>query len=137
MKKLFFIFLIINVTIYASDLKKASSIFTMIAQKVTQKTSPNIFIYKELEALEAYPNRLNIVRNCVQADMVILSTTKDIPSSCRGKLFFGTRYSHLKNSNVIGAFFWHKGRPNILFYQSRLDKNGIKLDSTFSKYIDD
>ena len=135
MKKAVFVFLIIA-TLYAGDDQKASSIFNLITKSVTQKTNPNIYIHTEIKSLKLYPDGLNIVTECTKADIVILSTTKNIPSECKEKILFGTRYSHLKNSNVIGAFFWQKGRPNILFYQDRLEQNSIKLDSSFDKYIE-
>ncbi len=135
MRSVIFLFLLIT-TLYGGDTQKASSIFNMIAKSITQKTNPNVYIHTEIESLKLYPGELNIVTDCSKADMVILSHTKDISLKCKKKILFGTRYSHLKNTNVIGAFFWQKGRPNILFYQKRLDKHNIKLSSSFDKYIE-
>lgn len=93
-------------------------------------------MHTDVKSLGTYPGGLKIVDNCSKAEVVILSTVKEIPKSCKGKILFGTRYAHLANLNVTGAFFWQKGRPNILFYQKRLDKHNIKLDSSFNKYIE-
>ena len=136
MIKLLLILLLIT-TAWASDDKKASSIFNLIAKDVTGKSSPNIYLHKANSSLDKYPGNLNITTECAKADLVILSTTKDIPKECLTKVLFGTRYSHLKNKNVIGSFFWQKGRPNILFYKQRLEEHKIKLDSSFDRYIED
>lgn len=128
-------FLIIT-TIYADDNKKASSIFNLIAKNITKKSNPSIYIHTKVDSLELYPGQLKIVPACEKADIVILSTTKNIPLKCEGKVLFGTRYYHLKNLNVIGSFFWQKGRPNILFYQKRLKQKDIKLDESFDRYIE-
>ena len=135
MKKVFLICIFIS-TIYASDVKLASSIFSMVAVALTQKTNPGVYVHLEIESIENYPAQLIIIDSCLQADIVILSNTKNIPKQCEGKILFGTRYSHLKDTRVVGAFFWQKGRPNILFYRDRLEKNNIKLDSSFNKYIE-
>jgi len=133
--KLLLIFFLIA-TIHASDSQKASDIFNLIAKEITKKEVSNIYLHKYNKSIKKYPGNLHIVTKCAKADLVILSTTKDIPKECSGKILFGTRYSHLKNSNVIGAFFWQKGRPNILFYKKRLEKNSVELNPSFDKYIE-
>ncbi len=133
-KLLLTLFLITS--IYASDDKKASTIFNLIAKNITEKSSPNVYLHKGNSSLEKYPGNLNITTECAKADLVILSTTKDIPKECLEKILFGTRYSHLKNKDVVGSFFWQKGRPNILFYKQRLKEHKVKLDSSFDRYIE-
>ena len=135
MKKLLLIFFLIT-TLYASDDKKASDIFNLIIKNITKKINPNVYLHTKVSSIQQYPNSLNIVINCATADIVILSTIKDLPQECKGKILFGSRYSHLKSPNVIGAFFWQKGRPNILFYSKRLKQHNIELDSSFDRYIE-
>ena len=135
MIKIILAFFIIS-TLYAGDNKKASVIFNMLAKEITEKTKPNIYLHIGNKSIQENPGNLNIVTKCLEADLVILSTTKNIPQECSNKILFGTRYSHLKNSNVIGSFFWQKGRPNILFYEKRLKRENIKLSPSFDKYIE-
>jgi len=134
-KLLLVLFLVTS--IYASDSKKASGIFNLIVKEITKKENSSVYLHKGIESIEKYPGNLKIVTECKDADIIILSTTRDIPKECNKKLLFGSRYSHLKNPNVIGAFFWQKGRPNILFYQKRLNTHHIKLDSSFNRYIEE
>ena len=133
-KLLLILFLI--TTVYASDDSRAAGIFSLIVKEITKKEKSNVYIHTHISSLKKYPGNLNRVSECKKADIVILSTLKNIPNECKDKIFFGSRHSHLKNQNVVGAFFWQKGRPNILFYKKRLDKNSIKLDSSFNKYIE-
>ncbi|MCD6190081.1 MAG: hypothetical protein J7K14_00890 [Sulfurimonas sp.] len=134
-KLLLVLFLVTS--IYASDSKKASGIFNLIVKEITKKENSSVYLHKGIESIEKYPGNLKIVTECKDADIIILSTTRDIPKECNKKLLFGSRYSHLKNPNVIGAFFWQKGRPNILFYQKRLNTHHIKLNSSFNRYIEE
>jgi len=135
LRKLFLILALIG-TLNADDISLEASIFSKIVQSITDKKAPKVYIYKKILSVSKYPNTLKIVKNCALADIVLLSSTQNIPKSCEGKLFFGSRYKHLKNSHVMGAFFWQKGRPNILFYKSRLEHNHITLDKNFDKYIE-
>ena len=134
--KIFIAFFFFITTIIANDLELESSIFNTIIQAITSKSNPKVYIHTEVESLEKNPKNLQIIQLCKDSDIVVLSTLKNIPQACDGKIFFGTRYGHLKNPDVIGAFFWQKGRPNILFYKSRLNMYGIKLDENFGKYIE-
>ncbi len=131
-----FILLIIT-TLYSSDDKKASEIFNLIVKEITKKEHSNVYIHTNISSLKKSPGSINIVTDCDKADIILLSTTKKIPLKCNQKLLFGSRYSHLKNQNVIGSFFWQKGRPNILFYEKRLQEHNIKLSPSFDKYIED
>ncbi|MEA3330406.1 MAG: hypothetical protein U9Q29_01780 [Campylobacterota bacterium] len=135
MKKIILFFLIIS-AVHSENSQKESSIFNMIAKSIASKTEPTVYIHTEIKSLQLFPGDLRIVKECKEADIVILSTIKNIPAECKGKLLFGTRYFHLDKRDVIGAFFWQKGRPNILFYKKRLELNGIKLDSSYNKYIE-
>ena len=124
-------------SIYASDDKKAAGIFNFIIKEVTNKENSNVYLHTTVSSIEQYPGNLKIVTKCQEADIVILSSATNLPKECQKKILFGSRYSHLENPNVIGAFFWQKGRPNILFYKKRLKERNIKLDSSFNRYIED
>ncbi|MEN8302981.1 MAG: hypothetical protein ABFQ64_02775 [Campylobacterota bacterium] len=128
-------FLIIT-NLYASDDKKASDIFNLIFKEITKKENSNVYIHTDIYSLKQFPGNINIVTDCDKADIVLLSTTKALSPKCKKKILFGSRYSHLKNPNVIGSFFWQKGRPNILFYKNRLKRHKIKLSPSFDKYIE-
>jgi len=135
LKQLFLILALIGI-LNADDISLEASIFNKIVQSITDKKAPKVYIYKKIVSVSKYPNRMKLIKECALSDIVLLSTMQDIPKSCEGKLFFGSHYKHLKNPHVIGAFFWQKGRPNILFYKSRLDENHISLGKSFEKYIE-
>ena len=137
MKRIFFIVLFIATILTSDDLQVESSIFKkIIGAMVKSDTLPKVFIYKKNDSLQKYPDGLELVSSCAYADVVIVSTLKNLPGSCSDKIIFGTKYSHLSDKRVVGALFWQKGRPNILFYKNRLDIDNIKLDSSFDKYIE-
>ncbi|WP_457745752.1 hypothetical protein [Sulfurimonas sp.] len=135
MKKITILLLLIT-TVFANDMELESAIFNTIIHELTSKKEPKVYIHTKVASLQNHPKKLQLLTSCNEADIVIVSNLKDIPQECAGKILFGTRYKHLKNSRVVGAFFWQKGRPNILFYKSRLQHYGIKLSEKFQKYIE-
>ena len=136
MKKIWFILLFGTGIFWANDVELASTILNKLIIAVTAKENPKVYLYRENEALETYPASAVLVKGCEEADIVIVSTLKQLPKSCDNKILLGTRYMHLEDPRVIGAFFWQKGRPNILFYHERLHARKIVLDRVFDKYIE-
>ena len=52
------------------------------------------------------------------------------------KIIFTTKYAILKkNPHIVGAFYWSKGRPQIVFIRKRLEKKHLDLASELKKYI--
>ena len=128
--------LLLSSLLYAKDADIASKIITTIAIGVTHKENPKIYIYDNYTPYGLTKHTLNLTNNCQDADIVLISAIKGLPNNCFKKILFGTKYSNLQNKDVIGAFFWQKGRPNILFSKENLEKKNIKLSTNLQKYIE-
>lgn len=73
-----------------------------------------------------------LVDSCSQADIVYSSKKL---KGCNNKPLFTDNFKVFsKNKNAIGAFYWKKGRPNILFLKPRLDKFNLTLPLKLKKY---
>jgi len=132
----FLILITLLSSLYAKDADIASKIISTIAVGVTHKENPKIYIYDNYTPYELSKHKLNLTEHCQDADIVLISTLKGLPNNCFQKILFGTEYSNLQNKNVIGAFFWQKGRPNILFSRENLKKKHIKLSTNLQKYVE-
>lgn len=68
-----------------------------------------------------------------------LIVSKKIPENVsKTGIVFTTEYGMLENNKrIVGAFFWQKGRPNLLFIRNRLHKANLTLGHEFDKYIED
>jgi len=78
--------------------------------------------------------KATVVASPKEADILILSKKE---TKLPNKMVFVTQYplfSFYKNQ-VIGGFYWKKGRPNILFIRKNLDKYHIQLPQSLQKYI--
>lgn len=75
--------------------------------------------------------------NSSDADLIIVS--KSLPQNLStNTVIITTEYGLLKkDERIIGAFFWQKGRPNLLFLRPRMQKTNISLSNEFNKYIED
>ena len=128
--------LLIGFSLFASDTELAIKIYLSIARACTGKSEPKFYLHGDVKTLQGTKD-ITAVYTCEEADIVILSTMEQLPEACQNKLLFTSRYKIFsKTPEVIGAFFWQKGRPNIIFRRESLEKHHITLDSTFDKYIE-
>jgi hypothetical protein len=120
----------------ASDTDLAIKIYNSIALECTQKKEPKIYLHGELESLYD-TDVFNRTYECADADFVITDTLKMLPQSCDGKIIFTNKYRlFMQEERILGAFFWQKGRPNIIFDKKRLERDNITLSPSFNKYIE-
>ena len=135
LKKLL-ILCLLSLKLIASDITLAHEIYASIFQALIPNQKAKIYTQSSIEALNLASNSYLLVNNCKNADIIVI--TKRIPKGdCQAKILFGTRYRHLKEPNVVGAFFWQKGRPNILFKGEVLSRYNITLPHAFEPYIEE
>lgn len=119
-----------------------SSIETQIIDKITVSMFPNqkVTVWGET----AYHK--NIIQKSTQilpadhsTNATVLIVSKKIPENIASNaVIISTEYSLLaKDPRIVGAFFWQKGRPNILFIRERMQNANIVLGHEFDKYIED
>jgi len=76
-----------------------------------------------------------VVKDAKDADIVILRHSESLKNIPHNKKIFVLKYSMLsKIPQSFGAFFWQKGRPNIVFLRPRIKKEKLKLSSELQKY---
>ncbi|WP_373070592.1 hypothetical protein [Sulfurimonas sp.] len=101
---------------------------------------PNIYI-PDISAKEKaiYSKYCNVSNNCKSANFIFDKKGLD-GNDCglKQKVYFTNNYKKLvSNSRYIGAFFWNKSRPNIVFVKRRLKQNGVNLSNEYNQYIED
>ncbi|MBK3332838.1 hypothetical protein GWK41_07130 [Persephonella atlantica] len=93
-----------------------------------------VYLTKNMKYIIKYSKIFVPVNSCENADIVVVG--KEI-ENCRGKIMVVTRYYLLKKyDNAVAAFYWYKGRPNIIFVKEKLKKYRISLPEEFLKYVD-
>lgn len=76
-----------------------------------------------------------LTRHCEKADLVYGTLFESLMKECQKLPRFTTDYEvFLKDKNVIGAFYWRKGRPQLRFNKERCDDFEIHLPSELERY---
>ena len=134
MKKLL-ISLLLFAQLSANDVKIEKTIYESIFSSLHNENKPVIYSDSDVDSLGLGSEYFTLTKVCENADIVLM-TQSALPEECQDKVVFGTRYRHLKKEYVIGAFFWQKGRPNIVFQKEKLDKHHIILTNSLSAYVE-
>ncbi|WP_456400723.1 hypothetical protein [Persephonella sp.] len=111
--------------------------------KILEKIASDIFKKKKIvvylggypeERIIKYSKKFRITNDCEKADLLILR--EKIKLRCKGKIILTTNYYLLLElPDAVGAFYWKKGRPHLIFFKERLEKKGIRLPEDYEKYI--
>ncbi len=127
------IFLIIfSISLYANssyELKLYDKVFTSLFEK----EKINIYTTKKYESIFKYHHKFNIVTNCKEADLIF----SNIDSNCTKKPIFVKDYKSFKEiKNVIGAFYYRKGRPQLKLNKKNIKKFNLNIDNYLKDYVE-
>lgn len=142
MKKLLLTFLF-SLLLYGEELDIATDIIEKIAVALTGNNSKVLYVYAVAEderEIVNHSDRLRLTQSCEKAEMVFIHQSSEIPAACDGgnKIIFATRFHTFKRDrNVIGAFYWQKGRAHIIFGRERLEQKKIVLPQQYGSYIEE
>ncbi len=126
---------------YNKEIELEAKIVSNIAQDLKFGNRTNLFIPNVTDnEKKIYSEYFNLTNECSEANFVFIKNDKNT-SSCQkssGKIFFTNNYDLLlKDEQFIGAFFWSKSRPNIVFVKNRSIKNNIQLPESYDKFIEE
>ncbi len=138
MKRAFFILFIIT-SLFANRAEELKAMLLEAVAGLLNENRERVYVYiqdERLKDLSRYFKKVVAVENCFDADMVFAKDVEKLSKECRAKKIFATRYSSYKKSKDIsmGAFFWQKGRPTIIFNKRVLSRFHIVLPDKFKKY---
>lgn len=134
--------LFLTISLFASDSKDA--IRAQIIEKIISNISINEVITvwsdnKELIAAFKKSNHIITTDNCDKANIIVVEDAKNIRNKdCKSKPVFVLNYSLLKDvPESFGAFFWKKGRPNIVLIKPRTLSHGIIVAKELEAYVEE
>jgi len=127
---------------YSKEIELEAKIISNIVQSLKfEHDKVSLYIPQISETEKSiYSGYFNIASSCNDADFVFVKNEKTDNQLCNGnkKIFFTNSYDTLlKNKQFVGAFFWSKSRPNVVFVKDRLISNNIVLPDIYTKFIEE
>ncbi len=118
------------------DVKYEIKILEKIAEDITHKSLIKVYVIGyDKKKIKNFSNHFKLVEQIDDADIVIVNKYKKI-HQLRNKIILTTDFSLLKEiPESIGALYWKKGRPHIIFIKERLKDYNIKLSNEYKRFI--
>ena len=121
-----------------ADANYEVKLYEKILPVIFHKQPLKVFVDKDTRMLLKDSAVFIIVDSC---DNTVLLIGKEFPSlseKCKEKPLFATNYlSYHNQKNSFGAFYWRKGRPQLKFKKTILEKFNMVLPNSLKEYIDD
>lgn len=146
MKKLLLIFIIIQAYLYGLDTKSTLNIYHEIFTSLLSQKPMIVYTKnKELSHVFKTSNKIVLSDNIKNATIILVTSQSDLifiekrlRNDISHSIIFATDYRLLKKSKyIIGAFYWKKGRSQLLFIKRRLYKHNIHLPDKYRGYMVD
>jgi hypothetical protein len=130
-----FVILIFLFNIAMANTNYELKLYEQILPIIFKTKTLNVYADDKTKEILIHSKKIKLVKNCIDATLLIGNNFPNIPSSCLNKPIFGTTYrSFKKNSNYFGAFYWRKGRPQIRFKLDVIKKQKLNLSDNLRKY---
>jgi hypothetical protein len=132
--------------LYALDTKSTLNIYHEIFSSLFGEKMISVYTKdKELRHVFQYSKKIILSDNVANATIVLVSSKanlitlkKEILENNANPIMFTTNYRLLQESNnIVGAFYWKKGRSQLLFIKPRLDKYNIHLTPKYKPFVID
>jgi hypothetical protein len=137
--KIFFLVYVIGAAAFQEEKvrKIETAILSEISSVITGKQyGIKVYTTDNMKYIFKYSKILLPAYECINADLIIAGERlRD--KKCRGKIMVVTKYYLLKEyKDAVAAFYWHKGRPNLIFIEERLKQYRISIPDKYKKFID-
>lgn len=135
--------------LYALERESTLKIYHGIFTALSSKTPINVYTNdKEYRDVFLHSKKIVLSNTLETSDIALVTderTLKDIlytkysNRNCNKKpIIFVTNYHFLKISeDVVGAFYWRKGRSQLLFIKNRLKQYNITLPKEYKSFMID
>jgi len=114
-------------------------------------SKPMIHVFtddKEYKEVFAFSKRMILSDDSEKSDIVLITNRSTFSKIMRERqrdvekgekpILFVTDYHFLKlSTDVVGAFYWRKGRSQLLFIKNRLDEHNITLPKEYKDFLVD
>lgn len=139
MKKSIFLILLFSSYIYSVDRDITAKVYGTVFSELYQNRDL-VYVYIQDNSYLKYFNKKSIKAtfDISKATVALVSSAKELEkvvSQNRDLAIFTTKQRILyKSDNVIGGFYWTKGRRQLIFIEERLNRYHISLPDEYKRY---
>lgn len=134
--------------LYALERESTLKMYHGIFSALLSKTVISVYTTdQEYRKVFNTSKRLFLAREPEESDVILITNRSTLESvlkrskinqNSKKPILFVTDYRLLKNSeDVVGAFYWRKGRSQLLFINKRLKEHNITLPSSYQNFMID
>ena len=111
---------------------------TMISVYTTDKEYRKVFTTSKRIFLSPKPEESDIILITNRSTLKTILKRNKTDKSAKKPILFVTNYRFLKDSeDIVGAFYWRKGRSQLLFIKKRLEQQNIQLPKAYQSFMVD
>ena len=135
MRKIVILLFLLYGHLYALERKSTLKMYHSIFAALSQKTPVNVYTNdEEYRDVFKHSKNISLSDKLEEADIVLVTEERALNTILyrvnkdrdKKPIIFVTNYHFLKISNkIVGAFYWRKGRSQLLFIKSRLKEHNI------------
>ncbi|MDQ7046546.1 MAG: hypothetical protein Q9M39_02620 [Sulfurovum sp.] len=148
MKKYIILFLFFYSGLYALERESTLKMYHGIFSALSSKTMTSVYTTdKEYRNVFRTSKRIFLAKKLEKADIILITNKSTLQRIIRkikvnqttqNSILFVTDYHFLKYSeDIVGAFYWRKGRSQLLFVEKRLKQQGIQLSKAYQNFMID
>lgn len=147
MRKFFVVLALLCGHLYALDKESTLKLYDGIFAALSPKASISVYTEeKEYMDVFQYSERFLLSDKLEESDILLIAENSTLNNALRTikankairkkLIIFVTNYQLLSVSeDVVGAFYWRKGRPQLLFIKNRLDKHNVVLPEEYKSFM--
>jgi len=149
LRKIFILLILLYGHLYALERESTLKMYHQIFSALVSKPMINVYTNdKEYKKVFAYSKRMILSNVPEKSDIILITDESTLHSVLRKNrieqstnekpILFVTNYRFLKRStDIVGAFYWRKGRSQLLFIKNRLDEYNITLPKEYEDFLVD
>lgn len=137
MKKFYLLLFVIFIPVFAQQSPEYIEVKIIKKLLIDMSQNQTVKVCTIGYKVERLSDEKIIVTDCYNADFIIIG--KDSYLIYKNKPAILLNVDDIKNiktyRNVIGAFYWKKGRPQLIFLKDRMQIYNIKLPKEYERFI--
>ena len=149
MKKILILLIFLYGHLYALEKKSTLKMYHSIFAALSPKASIAVYTNdKEYRDVFSHSKRIFLSDKLQDADIVLITDERTLNNILywvkantnmeKKPILFVTNYHFLdKSDDILGAFYWRKGRSQLLFIRDRLKEHNITLPQAYKNFMID